>query len=140
MIPVNYFAVLIAAIASMVLGFVWYGPLFGSMWIKMSKFSKKDMEKAKSKGMQAQYALTLVGSLLMSFVLYHSLVFASSYMKVSGVSVGLSTGFWNWLGFIVPVTLTSVLWEGKSWSLWILNNAYNLLSLLMMGVILSLMV
>lgn len=47
-------------------------------------------------------------------------------------------GFWNWLGFVAPVTLGGVLWEGKPWKLWGLNNGYQLLSLLVMGVILAL--
>lgn len=47
-------------------------------------------------------------------------------------------GFWNWLGFIAPVTLGVVLWEGKPWKLWVLHNAYYLLALLVMGVILGL--
>lgn len=39
--------------------------------------------------------------------------------------------------FIAPVTLGVVLWEGKPWKLWVLNNGYQLLSLLVMGVILA---
>lgn len=31
-----------------------------------------------------------------------------------------------------------VLWEGKSWKLWFLNNAYHLVVLTVMGVILAL--
>jgi len=41
----------------------------------------------------------------MSYVLAHELIFASVYLKVSGVSAGLMCGFFNWLGFIAPVTL-----------------------------------
>ena len=93
---------------------------------------------AKTKeGMGKLYAIQAVGSLVMSFVLAHSLIFASSYTKTSGVSAGIMTGFWNWLGFIAPVSLGSVLWEGKSWKLYFLNNAYYLVSLIVMGVILS---
>ena len=43
-----------------------------------------------------------------------------------------------WLGFIAPVTLGSVLWEMKSWKLWILNNAYYLVVLVVMGLIFTL--
>jgi hypothetical protein len=74
----------------------------------------------------------------MSGVLAHSLVYASAYMKVTGVSAGLMAGFWNWLGFIAPVTLGVVLWEGKSWKLWFLQGGHYLVSLLVMGVILAL--
>lgn len=135
-VPINYLAVLLAAISSMVLGFLWYGPLFGKTWMNLSGLTKEKMDKAKAKGMSVQYGIAFVGSLVMSYVLAHSLVFAASYFKTSGVSAGLMVGFWNWLGFIAPVTLGIVLWDGKSWKLWILTNAYYLVSLLLMGVIL----
>lgn len=137
-VPVNYLAVLVAAIASMVIGYLWYGPLFGKQWMAWSGMSQADLEGAKQKGMAKSYALMFVGSLVMAYVLSHALVFAMSYLKSEGVSAGLQTGFWNWLGFIAPVTLGAVLWDRKPWKLWVLNNAYYLITLCVMGVILAL--
>ena len=136
-VPINYLAVVLAMVASMVIGFLWYGPLFGKTWIALMGFSQAQMEKAKAAGMGKQLGLMAVGSLVMSFVLAHALVFASAYLNASGVSAGLMAGFWNWLGFIAPVTLGSVLWEGKPWKLWLLNNGYHLVTLCVMGVILA---
>lgn len=90
--------------------------------------------------MQKLYALAFVGALVMSYVLAHSLVFASNYTGTYGISAGLMVGFWSWLGFIAPVTLGSVLWENKSWKLWAFNNAYQLVNLFIIGVILALWV
>lgn len=137
MIPVNYLAVLVAAIASIVLGFLWYGPLFGKQWTQLMGFTPEKMEAAKAKGMTTPYILMTIGSLAMSYVLAHAVIFASAYLGAAGVSAGLTAGFWNWLGFVAPVTLGSVIWEGKPWKLWILNNSYYLVSLAFMGVILS---
>jgi hypothetical protein len=137
-VPINYLAVLVAAIASMVVGFLWYGPLFGKLWMKLSGKTKESMDEAKKKGMTKAYVLMFVGSLVMAYVLANALVFASSYLQVSGVSAGLMSGFFNWLGFIAPVTLGMVLWEGKSWKLWVLHNGHELISLCIMGVILAL--
>ncbi|MBM3204982.1 DUF1761 domain-containing protein [Candidatus Uhrbacteria bacterium] len=128
---------LVSGVASMALGFLWYGPLFGKMWMKLSGMTKEKMEEAKKKGMTTGYILSFVGALVMAYVPSHSLVFASSYTKVMGVSAGIMAGFWSWLGFVAPVTLSSILWDGKSWNLWILNNGYHLLQLLIMGTILS---
>ena len=136
-VPINYWAVLAAAVASMVIGSLWYGPLFGKMWIALSGMSEAKMNEAKSRGMTTVYIVAFIGSLVMSYVLAHALVFAASYMRVSGIGAGLMVGFWNWLGFVAPVTLGMVLWEGKSWKLWILNNSYYLVTLLVMGVILA---
>lgn len=138
MVPVNYLAVVVSAVAAMVLGFLWYGPVFGKMWAKEMGWTPEAMEAAKKKSMTKQYALQALGALVMAFVLSHALVFASTYLHESGISAGLQTGFWNWLGFVVPVTLTAVLWDGKSWKLWGLNAGYYLVTLCVMGVILAL--
>ncbi len=99
--------------------------------------NKIDAAKAKGQGMGKSYAIAFVGSLVMSYVLAHALVFTSAYFKMSGMPAGLMCGFWNWLGFVAPVTLGTVLWEGKPWKLWVLTNSYYLASLLFMGVILA---
>lgn len=135
---INYWAVLAAAVASMVLGFLWYGPLFGKQWVALSGLSQEKLDTAKNRGMSKMYVITFIGSLVMSYVLAHALIFASTYLEVTGFSAGVMAGFWNWLGFVAPVTVGVVLWEGKSWKLWVLNNAYHLLALVVMGVILAL--
>jgi len=139
MVPIiNYSTVLVAAIASMVLGFLWFGPVFGKKWIALMGFSEAQMMEARKKSMVKTNLILFIGSLVMSFVLAHALIFASAYLNVNGVSAGVMAGFWNWLGFIAPVTLGVVLFDGKSWKLWFLNNGYWLLSLIVMGIILSL--
>ncbi len=47
-VPINYLAVVVAAIANMVLGFLWYGSLFGKQWIKLSGFTAEAMNEAKA--------------------------------------------------------------------------------------------
>ena len=136
-VPVNYVAVVIAAVVNMIVGFVWFGPLFGKKWVSLMKFSPQHMEDAKKKGMNKLYVIAFIGSLLMAYVLEHVLVFASAYTHTTGISAGMMVGFWNWLGFVVPVLLATVLWEGKSWKLWVLNAAYYLVALLIMGSILA---
>ncbi len=135
-VPVNYFAVFGAAILSMVIGYIWYGPLLGKAWIKEIGMTKEKMESAKS-SMGKSYGMMFIGSLIMAYVLQHALVFSAAYLKMTGIPAGIMTGFFNWIGFIAPVTLGSVLWEGKSWKLWIINNGYYIVTLLAMSTLLS---
>lgn len=139
MIEINYLAVLVAAVASMIVGWAWFGPLFGKRWIALSGISMPETMTPEVKaGMNKSYALMFVGSLVMSFVLAHALALASATLNTGGLSGGLIGGFWNWLGFVAPVLLGPVLWEGKPWKLWVLNAGYYLVALCVMGVILSL--
>ena len=140
MVPINYWAVLVSAAVTMGLGYAWYGPIFGKQWVALMGWSKADMEAKMKEGMGPKYLLQAAGALVMAFVLSHSLVFASTFLHETGVSAGLQSGFWNWLGFIVPVSLGTVLWDGKPWKLWFINAGYYLVALLVMGVILALWV
>ncbi len=136
-VPINYVAVLVSAVFMMVLGYIWYGPLFGKQWIALMGWTREAMQEAMKKGMAKNYAIMALGALLMAFVLDHALIFGSAYMNISGYPAGLEVGLWNWLGFIAPVTVGSVLWDGKPWKLWFLNAGYYLVGLLVMGVILA---
>ena len=135
-ITVNYWAVLVAAIASMVVGSVWYGVLFRKSWMEMMGLTPDSM-KEMNMTVNKAYLIQFIASLLMAYVLDHTLIYASAFTGASGLRAGLMVGFWNWLGFIAPITLGVVLWEGKPWKLWCLNASNYLVSLLLMGVVLS---
>lgn len=138
-VPVNYLAVLVSGVAAMVLGWLWYGPLFGKLYSRLMGFDNMDPAKRAemAKGMGKSYALTFVGSLVTAFVLEHIVTFAGAYYGLSGVANGLMTGFLCWLGFMAPVTMGNVLWGRQSWKLWTLGNGHNLVQLLMFGAILG---
>jgi hypothetical protein len=129
-VHVNYWAVLVAAIANYVLATIWYAGLFGKVWRRLTGIA--DM-----KPVPMNMVLVFVGSLVLSYVLYHAIVFGNAYMNTGGVGGGLMGGFFGWLGYIAPVTLATKLYERKPWGLWLLDNGFWLLSLLVMGIILS---
>ncbi len=116
----NLTAVVAAAIASLVVGFIWYGPLFGKAWMKLTGLK----EMGDKKEMPKTYAILFVASLVTAYVL-----------SVLGAS--LATAFWVWLGFQATLLLHSVLFEGKSWNLYFLNAGHQLVSLLAMSWVLN---
>lgn len=136
-IPINYFAVLAAAVSNMAIGFAWYGPVFGEMWKKLMGFTDESMRSMPLTALQASIG-GFVSALVMAYVLAHILVFASAYTQTTGVAAGLMAGFWCWLGFVAPVTASVVLWEGKTVKLWALSAGYYFVAILVMGVILAL--
>jgi hypothetical protein len=129
-IHVNLLAVLVAAVVNYAIAMIWYGAIFGKLWQKLTGIT--DMKPA-----PLNIILVFLGSFLLSFVLYHAIFYAGEYHKIAGVSRGLMVGFFNWLGFVAPVTLTTKLYEKKPWGLWLLDNGFWLISLLTMGIILS---
>lgn len=126
---INYMAVLVAGVANMVLGAIWYGPLFCKQWMALSGMTKEKIEKAKP-NMNTLYAAGFIVSLVMAYVLAWFVGVAES------MDAALMTGFWLWLGFIATVTAGNVLWKGEPRQLWMLDNGYRLLALLVMSAIL----
>lgn len=133
---INYWAVLGAAVASFVVGMLWYSVLFGKAWMSMTGITPESM-KAMKMSATAAYIGMFVLSLLMAYVLAHGIIFGNAYLNMSGAVGGMMGAFWYWLGFAVPLTSGSYLWEGKSIKLWVLNAGYYLVSLLVMGAILG---
>ncbi|MEI8047549.1 MAG: DUF1761 domain-containing protein [Bacteroidota bacterium] len=127
----NLLAVLVAAIANYIIATQWYAAIFVKVWQRLTGITDMKPEPVK-------IVLVFIGSLVLSFVLYHSIVFGNAYFNMSGISGGLMGGFFGWLGYIAPITLSTKLYEKKPWGLWFLDNAFWLISLLVMGVILSL--
>ncbi len=133
-VTVNYLAVLISAIVAMIIGMIWYSPiLFGNLWMRSSGFTDKMMKEAKNKGMAWRYIIMFIGSLLTAYILSHFIDYTESTTFVAG----MTTAFWLWLGFIVPVSLASILWEGKSPTYYFINIFYYLVMLVIVGGILA---
>ena len=126
----NVLAVVVAALSSYVLATIWYAAIFRKAWQRLTGIT--DMKPA-----PLNIVLPLVGSLVMSFVLYHVIYLMNEYLDVGGVRGGLVGGFHVWVGFVAPVTLMTKLYERKPWGLWLLDNGFWLLALLVMGMILS---
>ena len=56
-VPINYLAVLVAAVVSIILGMLWYGPWLGKQWIALMGMSPASLAEAKKKGLTKIYTL-----------------------------------------------------------------------------------
>jgi hypothetical protein len=139
-IHLNWLAILVAVIASFLVGGLWYGPLFGNAW-------KKEMgvpadAKASGAEMVKSLGLNVIGTFLTAFVLAHEVqVWRPSSWNAGADSApavyGFFGGFFTWLGFAVPVVLNGVSFERKSWKLFFINAAFLFVSFQIIGMILS---
>lgn len=132
--PVNYWAVLVSAIASMIIGSIWFGPLFGKMFMKemgMDAWSKEKQEKMK-KSMGLSYVAQFIASFVMFYVLA-GLVGGFGHMTLGG---GAMTGAVLWIGFVVPLALGDLIWGGNKKLFW-LKVGHMLVTLLAAGAIIG---
>jgi len=129
----NYFAVLIAAVAMMAVGFLWYSPLlFGKPWMKLKGYTEKSMKEAQKK-MGGKYFLSFIGSLVTAFVL-------GWFIKVTNMATlsgGMGTGLLMWVGFVTTVQFSSWVFSEDKKELYFIDTGYQLVSFIVMGAILG---
>ncbi len=120
MTEVNIWAVVVAAIASMVVGSIWYGPLFGKMFSELMGFNKLSPEQQAEmkKGMTKLYVVQFISSLVMFYVLA-CFISRIDLGDISAVKGAVFTGLLAWLGFILTTQLGNALWGGKMKLFWL---------------------
>lgn len=152
--PFNFYAVLVAALVTLVVGFVWYSPkVFGTIWMQETGMTE---EKAKQSNMLKVFSLTILFSLFLSFassgLVIHQLgalgLFGGNdkdpgflkLMETHGdvfrtFKHGAFHGFFSGLFIALPITAINALFEQKSWKYILINAGYWTVSLMIMGAI-----
>lgn len=127
---VSIVAVVIAAIANMALGMVWYSEAaFGKTWMKLNKITKKDIENA---DMRQAFGLGFIATLLMCYVIAILL----AVVQPASVQHAMNFGFLLWLGLNLPPELHGMAWERRPMKLLLINSGNALVTILMTVVIL----
>ncbi len=130
---VNWIAVIVAAIASMALGFVWYMAL-GNQW--MAALGKtREQIMAGSSGQATPFIIAFVMQLVMAYGLA---LFVPRLTGATSVGNGLLVGFLVWLGFVITSMIINHRYQGSKWSLTLIDGGYLLGVLLVQGVVIGL--
>jgi len=133
----NYIAILILSLVSFLGGAFWYGPLFGKLWMKIhwEKPPTEQEQKEMMRSMWKMFLMEYIASVLMIFSL------ACLIGVLPGYS-GMMIGFLAWLGFVVPMTISTIIWGGDKRKYWcqkiLVSVSYRLVIFILAGYILSL--
>ncbi len=129
----NYPAMLVCVVIHMALGSVWYSPLlFGNKWLKMVKMSDrspKQMKETMIRGM----TVSVIGAIVMAFVLAIAMEYAGVVTFAGGMHVGLIL----WIGILAPSVAANYAFTQKSLALFAIDTLYPLVSMCIMGGILG---
>jgi hypothetical protein len=135
-VEVNWLAVVLAALSSMVVGSIWYAkPVFGSAWMKMVGLD----DKKAAEGAAVALGLTLVVSFVTAYVLAHVAFLSNNYFGNSFLQDSLTTAFWMWLGFTAARFLTHDLFEHRRKKLTLMNIGNEFVTIMVMGLIIGLL-
>ena len=133
----NWLAVLVAAISTMVVGFLWYSPLlFAKPWMREMGYDPTD--KAKTDEMKKTAGPAYFGSMIAGLLTAFTLALFLEALHVQDLHHGLAVSFHAWLGFVATVQLTGALFTKQSMKLFAINTGYQLVCFLVMGTILTL--
>ena len=136
-VSINLWAVLLAAVSSMIVGSLWYMPgVFGKAWMKLSGATMDNKGKSATT-MTWMYGSVFVASLVTAFVLAHVTFLAHKFFKDSFMQDALGTAFWLWLGFTAARLYVHDTFEGRRKKLTLLNAAHELVTVLVMGLVIG---
>jgi len=127
--PLNYLAVIAAALAQFALGFLWYSPMmFAESWLKDTGFRE-----AKKKSMDMKLSVPI------SIVLYFFLSLALAMLLASYSEISSAVNMAVIIGVFFVGALMAIhhLYERRSLRLFIINAGYNVFSLLLAAIILT---
>lgn len=126
----NLWAVLVAALASFLLGGLWYSPLlFAKVWQREAGLSDAQLQNA---NMGMIFGLAFVLCLIASFV------FALFLGPRPPLALGLGAGFAAGLCWVSASFGVNYLFERKSLKLFLINGGYHTLQFTLIGLILAL--
>lgn len=129
-VTLNYWAILVAVLASMFLGYIWYARWFlGAMWMKLVGLNEESAKKGAGPAM--------FGMLVTAFVMNYVLAHFVDYTTAETVSEGMMTGAWLWLGFVATAMISDVFFAKRPLHLFLINAGYQLVNLLVGGAILA---
>lgn len=135
-VAVNWWAVILATLSSMVVGYIWYAkPVFGTAWMKLIGKNEKDL----AKGGMWPMLVTLVVSFLTAYVLAHVTFLANHFFQNSFLQDAMSTAFWLWLGLVAARIITHDAFEGRPHRLTLMTITHELVTLLVMALIIGAM-
>ena len=136
MVPeINWLAVLLAAVSSMVVGAIWYAkPVFGRRWMKLSGITDADTQK----GAAVALILTFIVSFFTAAVLAGSAAIAQHFYEGDFFLNVVLTSIILWIGFTASRMLTHDLFDRRPGSLTALNLGHELVTVVVMGLIIGL--
>jgi len=153
---INFYAFLISAVVTLVVGFIWYNPkVFGTIWMRENNLTQEELSKG---NMFKIFGLTYIFSLMISMTLMSLTIHQSgaigmvggpplianakpsfaAFMADYGTAYrtfkhGALHGFMSGLFFAFPLIGINGLFERKSWKYIFVHAGYWLVSLTLMG-------
>ena len=120
----NWWAILLATVASFALGWLWYGPLFGRAWLAALGKSVEELQPSPT-----PFIVSFVTALVTCVVLAAIMQGLGIANVAGGLALGLVTG----IGFIATSMASDSAFCGWGAKLWGIQAGYRVVYSVIMG-------
>lgn len=151
---INFLAILVAALSTFLVGFIWYNPkVFGTIW--MNETGMTD-EKARQSNMLKTFGLTFIFALMFAFMIPSITIHQMGALQLAGGNAndealiaflqvhgenfrtfkhGALHGFIGGIFLALPIVATNSIFEQKSWKYTFVTAGYWVIVMTVMGAI-----
>jgi hypothetical protein len=126
---VNYLAVVVAAVAAVAIGIVYYGLAgFGDRLARLMGSTPV------GRPGPAQLVIGVVVSLVNAWVL----ALLSLNLGAASITDGIMLGVLAWLGFMATLSGAQVAFQGRPWNAWLITNVHDVVIQVVIAAIVTL--
>jgi hypothetical protein len=131
---INVLAVLVATLSTFLVGWLWYGPLFGKAWMNAVGLSEEQIQQG---NMAKIFGFAFFFELIMAFNLAVFLTGSPEAAEMMNAQMGAFYGFLAGFGWVFFALAVNSLYEQKSWKYIFINGGYWTVTFTIMGLILG---
>jgi len=131
---INYIAVVLATVSSMIVGSIWYTPkVFGNYWMKAANITQSH----KASDAVRPILITVVVSFITAWVLAGAAYISWDFYGGSFFVNALVTTIILWAGLTAARFITHDAFDGRPAGLTVLNVAHEFVTLVIMAIIIG---
>lgn len=116
---VNIIGVFIAAAVNQFISAMWFGPLFGRIWKKYSRWNPEELKKM----VGTTHTRSIWGSFIEQMISGFVLAVLIHNLHITSTTGAVALGVLVWLGFMATTNVNEVLWHGEKFNFYLLNQA-----------------
>lgn len=131
---INYLAVIVGVIISMVAGGAWYGA-FAGPWTAEVGITREEVQAQPWSERWKPYGVAVVGAILLTLALALAVFIQAA--GVTGVVDGLVVGLIAGIGFVAVALASNHAFEGKSLKLYLINAGFPVVQYAVLGILLA---
>lgn len=124
----NWWAILVATVVAFMLGYVWYGPVFGKAWLAALGKTEDEIEPSPT-----PFIVSAVAALATCLVVAALM----NGLGMTGIGDGAVLGLLTGVGFIAASMASDTAFCGWGWKLWAIQAGYRVTYSVLMGAIIG---